>query len=611
MRRRRPRTRRARRRLVFGSAVVATVVIGIIVVAAGSARDLITARSQLEQARSSLNVLGGDSARFADEGERARAVREIARARAQLFDADALIRTSPFLDIVSVAPGVAFQRDGLGRLIDDVDDAAASIDRLLGAVGALQAPGEPGEATVPLRRVATFESEVRGVAGEMLRVTRGRRGLWEPLAKGRRALDEETGPAAARLTTAADTIAAFRTFFGEGGTRRYFVAGQNNAEMRAQGMFLSFAVLRFDDGDLTVERTDPIEAIELNRPAFVALPEGTNTVFGGLLPTQQWRSVNAMADFPTTARTAMAMYEAATRQRVDGVIGLDVPALADLLSVTGPVDVPGFGQMTEENAAPFLLAGQYEGLATGAPQRRRRDRVSDVADLVARRLADGDLDRVALGRRLAKAAAGRHVMLWSANERESNVFADARLTGSLVTPPDQQAIPTFHVAVQDATGSKVDYFIRPRLDVDVRVTPGGTAIVRTKVSVENQAPTGALPSYALGPNNASTSKPGQYVSRIYQWEPLTSSSPGSVEESGLRVVQQPILIEPGSTGTVEFETIVPDAVVDGHLRLRFVPQPRQVPVPLKVRVTTPSGRLQPFSVDLSESRAATWRIPGG
>jgi hypothetical protein len=207
---------------------------------------------------------------------------------------------------------------------------------------------------------------------------------------------------------------------------------------------------------------------------------------------------------------------------------------------------------------------------------------------------------------MARAAAGRHLLVWSADARESEAFAKAGITGELRGPAAEPL--TFHVAVQDATGTKVDYFVRPSISVDVRVTPGGTALVRTTVSIANGAPMGAAPSYALGPNNASTSRPGQYVTRVYLWSPLEATQDAGVEESGLRLLQQPIVVEPGATGIVTFDTIIPDAVRDGALRLRFVPQPRHVAVPLVATVWAGDRRHPQQKTDLSESRTIVWKI---
>ncbi len=54
-------------------------------------------------------------------------------------------------------------------------------------------------------------------------------------------------------------------------------------------------------------------------------------MFGSILPTETWQSVNATADFDFSAQAMQDMYHQATGHTVDGVIALDVPALSSLL----------------------------------------------------------------------------------------------------------------------------------------------------------------------------------------------------------------------------------------------------------------------------------------
>ena len=54
-------------------------------------------------------------------------------------------------------------------------------------------------------------------------------------------------------------------------------------------------------------------------------------------------------DFPSSAATSGALYRSATGQVVDGTLSIDPYALADLLGVTGPIDLPGYGTFNSEN----------------------------------------------------------------------------------------------------------------------------------------------------------------------------------------------------------------------------------------------------------------------
>jgi len=105
-----------------------------------------------------------------------------------------------------------------------------------------------------------------------------------------------------RLFRGADAIDATATFMGGAGDRRYLLALMNNAEMRDQGMILSYAVLRFEGGRIAFDRGGSIADLDLDRPAPTPLPTGTREVFGSINPAGVWQSVNATADFAWSGR---------------------------------------------------------------------------------------------------------------------------------------------------------------------------------------------------------------------------------------------------------------------------------------------------------------------
>ena len=160
---------------------------------------------------------------------------------------------------------------------------------------------------------------------------------------------------------------------------------------------------------------------------------------------------------------------------------------------------------------------------------------------------------------------------------------------------------TIHVSIQDATATKVDYFIRPTIRIDARVTPAGRTVLRTTVTIMNTALPGAAPSYALGPNTSFTQRPGQYIGRVYFWGPRDGSQLDSIEESGLRLTQKPIAVDPGKTTVVTFDTVLPARPGAEELVLRVVPQPRHVPVPVTAELLSVGG----------VTRGEVQRVPGG
>ena len=321
-------------------------------------------------------------------------------------------------------------------------------------------------------------------------------------------------------------------------------------------------------------------------------------MFGSILPTQLWQSVNATADFELSGLAMADMYQAATGEPLDGVIALDVPALASVLRMIGPVSIEGVAEpLTAENASRLLLHDFYEGLGPDDDQSVRRERLGDVLQAVLDKLLSGTRDGVSFGSALGESARGGHFRLWSRAEAEEQVFERTGLGGGPATIDPER---TFHLAVENRTGTKLDYYVKPVVRQRIELARDGSAIVRTSVVVRNEAPVDAAPSYVLGPDRF-MERPGQYLAWLLLWAPAGSSQLGaSVEESGLSLSQRITQVEAGQSREITFETVIPDAVRDGRLELRLVPQARLYPMDLEVELD-PKGR--------RVSGPTTWKGP--
>ena len=602
----RRRRRRRRRRLAIVLAIA-----GLLLVLAGAGAaaglDLLRAKDDMTEARATLKAIVDDpaslrttegrlAARSAAQGASAR----IARARQRLDD-------SWGLKVVGVVPGLSTQRRGAVRL---VRDAGTATDVGLGVLEAVDDVAEREQlrgGAVPLRAMGELRVLFDRATQQVVGTDASDGGLWGPLAEARRELNDVTRKTSRRLGEVAEGLGAAETFLGRDGPRRYLVAMHNNAEMRDQGMVLSYALVGVESGRLTVERSGSIYDVFVERPV-VPLPPGTEKIFGALAPNQDWRSVNATADYAWSGRTMAEMIRAATGQAVDGVIGIDVPALAALLRSVGPVDVPGLDEpISADNAADLLLNRFYDDFPVAGEQRARKEALGDVFAAIVARLVGGSYDAIELGTRLGDAAAGGHLRLWSANAAEEEVFERRGLGGGpAVDTPDR----TIHVSVQNATATKLDYVVRPRLNLDVSLTPEGAARVDAEVVVANTAPPGLEPSYRFGPDGVTQDKPGQYVTRVYFWGPRGAEQADSVDESGLRLNQGPTTVNPGEEQSVRFTTTIPAAVRRGRVELRLVPQARLEPMPLRVTLTAPGWRVDgPATVEPNWDRTVTVSWP--
>jgi len=573
-----PKSKPARgRRIAFGAAAV--VVAGAVGFGLGWL-ELRAPRRDVINARFELTSVVDHASTLTSPDERRAALGHIDVARSRLASAKRDLNRSWALKVARIVPIVRAYGQGARTLTDNAAQAADIARELLVRLDDVAARAPLANGTVPLDALDELATAFQSSADGIARLKQPPSGLWGELGKASREFRRLQQEAPDRLRGGADVARVGRAFLGATGGRTYLIAGQNNAEMRDQGMILSYAVMTADKGRLAVGRHGRITDLAVKTPVDVELPAGTRSVFSDA-PRSLWQNVNITADFSLSGRLMTALYSKSTSSAIDGVIALDVPALSRLLSVLGPVTVPGLAeQLSAENAPRLLLHDLYNGLASAsADQEARYERLGEAVNALLERVRFGSFDVAALGVALAEAARGGHFRLYSGHADEQRVFERRGLSGGpAVSEPDR----TFHLAVQNGTATKLDYYVKPAVDMDIRVGKDGAATVRTKVTLRNEAPADAGPSYQLGPDGVSSTKAGRYVARVGLWGPAGSDQLGAVSESGLELTQQTLPVEAGTSQVVEFTTVIPHALRDGRLQLRLVPQPRLDSVPLTI-----------------------------
>jgi hypothetical protein len=581
--------------------------IALVALAASGGLALLRVRRDLQNARASLTAIVDDPSSLRTASGRVVARRQLNLALARVESARRAFDRSPGLFAAQVVPLVQGQRLALRALIHDAQSALKAGSAVIVGVDRVARQASVQAGVVPLETMATLQAQLSDGARASLAGVRSSKGLWLSLADARRKFDAVALKAGTRLQQAADAAAAARTFMGGDAPRRYLVAIENNAEMRDQGMVLSYAVIQFDHGHMSVERHRDIGDIELSSPVDVNVPPGTQQLFGDLRPTQIWGAVNATADFPWSASTMQTMLRATGVGGVDGVIALDVPALAAMLRVTGPIQVTGISSpITADDVGTVLLHDFYEGLLPVAKDRAPRlEKLADVAAAVIDRLTAGALDAVQLAQELGTSAAGGHLRLWSDHRAEEKVFETSGLGGG---PASRLPDSTVHVALENMSRTKVDYYVRPKVVLDANAASNGDVRLTTTIEVPNGVPAGSKPSLALGPDpDGPGGLPGEYKGRVVVWFPRWSRVAGGVAESGLVAVERDVDVLPGTTATFRFEAVVPHAIRNGRLALRLVPQPRLAPADLDVRLQARAWRATgPMQYHQSWDRVLTY-----
>jgi len=549
-----------------------------------------TARNDLNAARTIITADLGNKSLLESASGRAQLSIDIAEVSRDAALANASLTGSVPLKLLGYVPFFSTQRDGIIQLSTDVEQATAVADSMLNSLNHLVSNSHG--TTVALDKLAGLEFFVVGGEHRMAALDRSSGGLIGPLASARDAFNREDAKLVRLLNLSAKTIAFARPFLGSDGPQTYLIGGMNNAEMRDSGAVLSLDLLTAVSGTFSVHDDSSYGNFLLSAPAPVTLPAGTQKVFGAYLPTQQWPDTDATADFALTGRSMQAMWAQATGQHVDGVLGIDVVAVESILKLTGPVLVPGMSEpVSASNAAYLLLDQAYQGEKLNDISASRRDKIAATVKAAVNEMKQEHVDLDAFASALSKDVQGRHLMVWSDVPTDEKGLLTLDAAGTLdAAAPDR----SFHIAVENSTANKLDYFLGVGVRMNVTVDSAGNALVNTTIAVANHALPGQQPSYQYGPDGVNAFVPGQYVARIFFWAPRGAVAPSSVAESGLQLTQSHFSLLPGQSNLVSFATVINHAVVNGRLSLHLIPQARLAPDHLTITLSAPgwnvSGR---------------------
>jgi hypothetical protein len=281
-------------------------------------------------------------------------------------------------------------------------------------------------------------------------------------------------------------LARLPDVLGANGPRTYLISILNPSELRySGGATLSMSTLHFEDGRATFGASHYI--IQLNQQRkFLSWPR----VPGNTFHTDGPKMLTAATYSPYWQVSGEELLRAYQQQvpdqsHLDGVIAVDLPALASLFQVTGPMQIPGYGQLDAQNLVR-TLAGSYD---TYQDTSKRHQLNSALIPAFRQKLLEGGRF-LQKAKALVAAGAERHFFVYSRDQATERGLVDAAVAGNLAaTSHDYLGVFT-----QNTNGSKADYWQRRRVASHVRLFPDGSARERTVIRVSNPAPPYTAPT---------------------------------------------------------------------------------------------------------------------
>jgi hypothetical protein len=412
------------------------------------------------------------------------------------------------------------------------------------------------------------------------------------------------------------------SLYGPPGTARWFLALQNPAELRGTGGLIGqYGILESSLRGPRLKTVASYGDLNARTKEGVPLPDAVARRYERFAINQAWSSVNIPPDLPTVGRIVTRLYEQAIGDRVDGVIAVDPLVIAEVLRISGPIEVGGV-RLTADNVAEQMLVDAYVRYEKDNEARR------DFLGLVAKSTFSAFLealgkDPFGLLRGLGTAARGRHVQIYATDPGGQKALMSLGLGGSATAPQTGDYLMPVGI---NAAGNKLDAFLYRTLMWRVQLSPDGSAKAQASLTLRNAVPSSGLPRYIVGPFDkrfrAGVNEQLQtlYVASGYGFTRTRLNgrrvrAEAQADLGGLALTQA-VEVPAGRSVTLDYQLMRPNAATrlgNDRLLYRVLLRPQATVRPDKARIVVEAPPGWRFSALPPTARlrgpVATWSAP--
>lgn len=296
----------------------------------------------------------------------------------------------------------------------------------------------------------------------------------------------EMAPVQTAVNVLSDIAPVLPETLGSDGPKRYLIAIGNQAEMRASfGAPLTLVMVEFDNGRISIpikgqtstELFPPLNArVKWFGPAY-------NPFFVGNQRNQPFVVTNTHPNLLFSAQEMAGSWTGGNYPAVDGIIAMDLTAIAAVLRATGPIESSVYGTVDADQIGQILLVDAYQDFGQDDAVERQAANQQLLDDLLNRLLSGDDLVNAAQA--IVSTAPGRHFQVWMRDRRLETLAVDSGSAGIVEAPAvgDWSAMYT-----QNGNQSKVDVFQQRNHLVVVNLATDGSARVRQQLTLTNATP---------------------------------------------------------------------------------------------------------------------------
>jgi hypothetical protein len=354
--------------------------------------------------------------------------------------------------------------------------------------------------------------------------------------------------------------------------KRYLIIFQNDKELRPTGGFMtSVAYVTFEQGRFEVSESNDIYSLDKNQ-AYLPTPVPMRLYNNA---TQlNLRDTNWSPDFVDSMEDFELYYNRGRNLPVDGFFTLDTQFVEELMNVTGPVTVPGYGEFTPElmevnGAHVSKVVYELETIAqrSGLGNERKSVIGDLMKELIAKVMSEPVTRWPAYVELLLKMGQEKHVLLNFHDNEAQELAEDNNFAGRIVVVG--APIDYLHINDANLAGLKTNFYLQQKTKQDVTIAADGTVTKKLTITYTN---TGSFDGWI--------SATARNYTRVYvpKGSKLVSTTGGEqkvdvMEELDKTVFDNFVTVKPKASQTMTFTYTLPFKITSDEYELLMQKQP--------------------------------------
>lgn len=285
------------------------------------------------------------------------------------------------------------------------------------------------------------------------------------------------------------TIDFWPEIFGFNGQKTYLVLFQNNMELRPGGGFIgSYALLTLNKGQVLGFKIYDVYDADGQLKAHVEPPFAIRRH----LPSAHWylRDSNFNVDFSKGAIASAIFLNSEMHQPVDGVIGVDLSFIRDLLAVVGPVKVNDYKQTVDSNNFFQVIQSNVQNDFFPGSTKKKDFLKSFYTGLQLKIANNKNIPYFNLLKVFSNSIYEKHILFAFNNQNQQASFAVNGWSSALI---DERAAGDANIndfiGISEANlgVDKVNYYITRSLSQNVAIGKDGSILENLTLAIKNTA----------------------------------------------------------------------------------------------------------------------------